>query len=106
MKHVWKYFQVNEFLFDETFRYLAVYYDASDDISGVGRMEFGLGRTKYDVMLRAYQPLQMRGVANNTYLVYEEFETVFGVPAWIRLKVVNNGQSLTFASRHLVISGP
>nr|KAG5706492.1 hypothetical protein BaRGS_032885 [Batillaria attramentaria] len=32
----------------------------------------------------------MRGENNNTYLVNEEFETSDGVPAWIRLKVVNN----------------
>ena len=88
-------FQVNEFLFDETFRHLAVYYDASDDISGIARMEFGLGKTKYDVMLRSYRPLAMRGMGDNTYLVNEEFETDSGVPAWIRLKVVNNGECMT-----------
>ena len=84
--------QVSEFLFDETFRHLAVYYDASDDISGIARMEFGLGKTKYDVMLRSYEPLEMRGKGDNTYLVIEDFETDSGVPTWIRLKVVNNGE--------------
>ncbi|KAL8573311.1 hypothetical protein ACOMHN_032773 [Nucella lapillus] len=81
---------VQEFLFDESFRFLVVFYNVSDDISGVARMEFGLGRTKYDVMIRRYLPLEMRGVRGNTYLVNEEFETQDGVPAWIRLKVVNN----------------
>nr|KAG5689777.1 hypothetical protein BaRGS_011578 [Batillaria attramentaria] len=37
---------VNEILFDDTFRYLVVYYSATDDISGIARMEFGLGKTK------------------------------------------------------------
>ncbi|KAK7496780.1 hypothetical protein BaRGS_00011989, partial [Batillaria attramentaria] len=81
---------VNEILFDETFRYLVVYYNASDVFSGVARMEFGLGITKYDVNIRRFLTFEMRGVGGNTYLVNEEFETADGVPAWIRLKVVNN----------------
>ncbi|KAK7496779.1 hypothetical protein BaRGS_00011988 [Batillaria attramentaria] len=81
---------VDEVLFDETFRFLVVYYNASDVISGVARMEFGLGKTKYDARIRPYLPFEMRGENNNTYLVNEEFETSDGVPAWIRLKVVNN----------------
>ena len=83
---------VQEFLFDESFRFLAVYYNVSDVISGVARMEFGLGKTKYDVMIRRYLPFEMRGVDGGTYLVNEEFETQDGVPAWIRLKVVDNGE--------------
>ena len=83
---------VEEFLFDDSFRFLVVYYNVSDSISGVARMEFGLGKTKYDVMIRRYIPFEMRGVAGNTYLVNEEFETQDGVPAWIRLKVVNKGE--------------
>ena len=83
---------VEEFLFDDSFRFLVVYYNVSDAISGIARMEFGLGKTKYDVMIRRYLPFEMRGVAGNTYLVNEEFETQDGVPAWIRLKVVNKGE--------------
>jgi hypothetical protein len=37
---------VQEFLFDDTFRFLVVYYNVSDPISGVASMEFGLGLTK------------------------------------------------------------
>nr|KAG5704401.1 hypothetical protein BaRGS_031107 [Batillaria attramentaria] len=81
---------VEEFLFDESFRFLVVYYNATDDTSGIARMEFGLGKTKYDVMIRRYLPFEIRGQGANTYLVNEEFETEEGVPAWIRLKVVNN----------------
>ncbi|KAK7460764.1 hypothetical protein BaRGS_00038811, partial [Batillaria attramentaria] len=80
---------VNDVLFDETFRFLVVYYDATDDVSGVARMEFGLGKTKYDVAIRPYIPFEIRG-KENTYLVNEEFEITDGVAAWIRLKVVNN----------------
>ena len=87
---------VQEFLFDESFRYLVVYYNVSDVISGVARMEFGLGKTKYDAMIRRYLPFEMRGVEGNTYIVNEEFETEDGVPAWIRLKVVNNGECVCF----------
>ncbi|KAK7496755.1 hypothetical protein BaRGS_00011964, partial [Batillaria attramentaria] len=81
---------VEEILFDETFRFLVVYFNATDVTSGVARTEFGLGRTKYDVMIRRYLPFEMRGGASNTYIVNEEFETEDGVPAWIRLKVVDN----------------
>ena len=84
---------VPEFLFDETFRYLVVYFSASDVTSGVSGIEFGLGRTKYDVSLRPYQPLPMRGAGNQTYIVYEEFSASEGQPAWIRLKVINSGES-------------
>ena len=44
-------------------------------------------------MIRRYMPFEMRGVEPNTYIVNEEFETEDGIPAWIRLKVVNNGKS-------------
>ena len=83
---------VQEFLFDDSFRFLAVYYNVSDLVSGVAGIEFGLGGTKYDVMIRPYIPFEMRGVEGNTYIVNEEFETEDGVPAWIRLKVINNGK--------------
>ncbi|XP_076452271.1 uncharacterized protein LOC143287914 [Babylonia areolata] len=90
---------VQEFLFDESFRFLVVYYNVSDAVSGVAAMEFGLGKTKYDAKIRRYMPFEMRGVAGNSYLVNEEFETQDGVPAWIRLKVVNNvGLSATGSS--------
>ncbi|XP_070206105.1 uncharacterized protein [Littorina saxatilis] len=95
---------VKEFLFDDSFRFLAVYYNVSDDTSGVARMEFGLGRTKYDVMIRKYLPFEMRGVEGNTYIVNEEFETEDGSPAWIRLKVVNSvGLSATGAGETPVL---
>nr|KAG5706426.1 hypothetical protein BaRGS_032819 [Batillaria attramentaria] len=38
---------VEEILFDETFRFLVVYFNATDVTSGVARTEFGLGRTKF-----------------------------------------------------------
>lgn len=79
-------------LFDEIFSFLVVYYNASDDMSGIASMELGLGKTKYDVMIQRYQPLEIRGQGDNTYLVNEEFKTDFGVPVWIRLKVINNGK--------------
>ncbi|KAK7493720.1 hypothetical protein BaRGS_00015049 [Batillaria attramentaria] len=81
---------VEDPLFDETFRYLVVYYSASDEVSGISGIEFGLGRTKYDVMVRPYVPFDILGEGHHTYIVNEEFETENGVPAWIRLKVVNN----------------
>ena len=87
---------VNDFIFEETFRILVVYYNASDDVSGVGRVEFGLGRTKYDVYLSRYAPVEIHGREGNTYVVSRDFETAPGVPAWIRLKVVDAGRELWF----------
>ena len=88
---------VDGFLFDETFRYLAIYYNASDAISGIRKVEFGLGKTKYDVRTRRYVPLEIRGRAWNRYVVSSDFETAAGVPAWIRLKVVDNGMLICVA---------
>nr|KAG5694401.1 hypothetical protein BaRGS_002255 [Batillaria attramentaria] len=73
-------------------RYLVVYYEAVDVISGIARVELGLGKTKYDVMVRGYSPYEIRG-EKNTYLVNEQFGMDEGVAAWIRLKAVNNGRS-------------
>ena len=82
---------VDDFIFDETFRILVIYYNASDVISGIGRVEFGLGRTKYDVSIRRYVPVEIHGKEGNTYVVSSDFETSAGVPAWIRLKVIDAG---------------
>lgn len=82
---------VDDFIFDETFRILVIYYNASDVISGIGQVEFGLGRTKYDVSIRRYVPVEIHGKEGNTYVVSSDFETSAGVPAWIRLKVIDAG---------------
>lgn len=82
---------VDDAIFDETFRILAVYYNASD-ISGIGSIQMGLGKTKYDVKVRRYQPFEMRGRKGNTFIVNEEFEMKSGEPAYIRIKAVNNGK--------------
>ena len=82
---------VSDVIFDDGFRFLAVYYNATDNLSGITRLEFGLGKTKYDVMIRKYLPFEIQGNKDNTHLLNKEFETASGVPAWIRLKVVDNG---------------
>ena len=82
---------VSDVIFDDGFRFLAVYYNATDNLSGIGRLEFGLGKTKYDVMIRKYMPFEIQGNEDNTHLLNKEFETASAVPAWIRLKVVDNG---------------
>ena len=82
---------VNQLVFDDGFHLLAVYFTATDGLSGVQRLEMGLGRTKYDVMLRGYQPLPIRGRGEQTYVLNEEFHMVSGVAAWVRLKVVDKG---------------
>jgi hypothetical protein len=82
---------VSDVIFDDGFHFLAVYFSASDSMSGVERAEFGLGLTKYDVMVRGYVPAQIHGSGNNTYLLIEEFGMTSPAPAWIRIKVVDKG---------------
>lgn len=85
-------YSVDDFVFDETFRILVVYYNASDDDSNISKVEFGLGKTKYDVAIRRYTAVDTRGTDGQRYIISSDFETAEGVPAWIRLNVVNNGK--------------
>ncbi|XP_070204336.1 uncharacterized protein [Littorina saxatilis] len=81
---------VDDVIFDDGFRLLAVYFKVDDALSGVAKLEFGLGRTRHDVMIRGYRPFEIRGKAGSTFLLDEEFQTGSGVAAWIRLKVTDN----------------
>lgn len=81
---------VSDIIFDDGFSFLAVYFSASDNLSGIGGLEFGLGLTKYDVMVRPYLPTMIHGTEDNMYLLKENFETAAGVPSWIRLKIIDN----------------
>ena len=84
------FYQVPDIMFDEDFDILAVYYNVSDEGSDISRIDFGLGKSKYDIEVRGY-------VRRNhmhrfdPFFVVENLELKPGVPAWIRVRAVNNG---------------
>ncbi|XP_061177745.1 uncharacterized protein LOC133186528 [Saccostrea echinata] len=84
-------------MFDEDFDILAVYYNVSDDGSGINRIDFGLGKSKHDIEVRGYV---RRNHMNrfDPYFVVENLDLKPGVPAWIRVRAVNNVDQ--FASGH------
>ena len=84
---------VTEVIYDEDFGLIAVYYEASDDLSKIAKTEFALGKTKYDAQLKAYSihdPVQ----GANPFVALEDLGLQEGIPAWIRIRVTNNGKSL------------
>ena len=69
---------------------LALYYEAEDVLSLLYSVDFGLGQTKYDVLVRRYsyhKPMDRK----DPYVVIEELGLPDGVPAWPRLRPMNNG---------------
>ncbi|KAK3589126.1 hypothetical protein CHS0354_017092 [Potamilus streckersoni] len=89
--------EVSDVMYDEDFDILAVYYNVSDSLSGILRVDFGLGRTKHDVELRPYSRHNYM-VRDDPFLVIENLNLEPGVPAWIRLRAVNNVE--LFGSGH------
>ncbi len=86
--------EVGDLLFDEDFDILGVYFNVSDDGSGIARVDFGLGRTKYDVFVRAYSRHHFM-TRDDPYLVIEDLGLAPGVQAWIRVRAVNNGEYIS-----------
>ena len=84
--------QVSDLLFDEDFDMMAVYYNVSDPGSGIARVDFGLGKTKYDVKVRSYSHHEFMDRAS-PYLVIEDLRLEPGVQAWVRLRAVNKGKT-------------
>ena len=86
---------VTDIVYDEDFDLIAIYYEAKDDLSGIKRTEFGLGKTKYDVELRAYSehPALER---TDPFVSVEDLGLQEGIPAWIRLRVTDTGTIRTF----------
>ena len=84
---------VTDIIYDEDFDLIAIYYSASDDLSKIAKAEFGLGKTKYDVQLKAYS-LHHAMERDNPFVSLKELGLQEGIPAWIRIRVTNNGKSL------------
>lgn len=83
---------IQQTYFDEHFDILGIYYKAYDNESLLANIEFGLGKTKYDVLIRknSYYP-PMNG-EDNPFIVIEELGLKEGIPAWIRIRIrVDNG---------------
>ncbi|KAL3857351.1 hypothetical protein ACJMK2_012027 [Sinanodonta woodiana] len=91
------FFDVSDVMYDEDFDILAVYYNVSDPLSGILRVDFGLGRTKHDVELRGYSRHNYM-VRDDPFLVIDNLDLEPGIPAWIRLRAVNNVE--LFGSGH------
>ncbi|XP_069134862.1 uncharacterized protein [Argopecten irradians] len=81
--------KVLEIFYDEDFDLLAVYFNASDPLSKLARVDFGLGKTKHDVTIRGYE-LQTYITRGEPYVAIEHLGLGHGIPAWLRLRAVNN----------------
>jgi len=83
--------KVTDIIYDEDFDLIAIYYSANDPLSKIAHAEFGLGKTKYDVQLKPYG-LHAPMEREDPFVAVEDLGLVEGVPAWIRIRVTNNGQ--------------
>ena len=81
---------VTEIIYDEDFDLIAIYYSANDNLSKIAKAEFGLGKTKYDVQLKAYS-LHRAMPRDDPFVSLKELGLREGIPAWIRIRVTNNG---------------
>jgi len=81
---------ISELYFDEYFDILGIYYYAHDHLSQLYSVDFGLGKTKHDVLLRGYSRHTPMPFAD-PFLVIPELSLEPGVPAWIRIRAENNG---------------
>ena len=95
---------VTEIIYDEDFDMIAIYYEASDDLSHIAKTEFGLGKTKYDVQLRAYT-LHSAMDRDDPFVALEDLGLQEGIPAWIRIRVTNNGNYEIVGSLKPLYSG-
>jgi hypothetical protein len=82
---------VDQIYFDEHFDMLGIYYKAGDNESLLSSVDFGLGKTKYDVLVRRYSYHMPMNGDDAPYIVIEELDLEEGVPAWPRVRVDNGG---------------
>ncbi|XP_013394005.1 uncharacterized protein LOC106161555, partial [Lingula anatina] len=82
---------IDDVIYDEDFDIMAVYYNVSDPLSGIMRVDFALGKTKYDAKIR---PFSMHDhiirKLTGSYLSLDEPGIPDGVPVWVRVRAVNN----------------
>ena len=86
---------VTDVVFDEEFNVLVVYFNCTDDASGILRVDLGLGRTKHDSAIRGYTTRPNAP----TELLYSQFSEPGvslpdGIPVWPRIRVLNNGKKM------------
>ena len=99
------FFEIQEIVYDEEFNILAVYYNCTDDSSGILRVDLGLGKTKHDTAVRGYT-IRPNSAAEVQYAQFVEPEVSLpdGIPIWARIRALNNGKkSLTICSRTLLM---
>lgn len=80
---------VTDIIYDEDFDLIAIYYNATDDLSKIANAEFGLGKTKYDVQLKPYG-LHASMDRSDPFVAVEDLGLQEGIPAWLRIRVTNN----------------
>ncbi|XP_061168902.1 uncharacterized protein LOC133178171 [Saccostrea echinata] len=80
---------VQQIYFDEHFDMLAIYYKAGDKESLLRSVDFGLGKTKYDVLVRKYSYHVPMNGDDDPFFVIEELDLEEGVPVWPRVRVDN-----------------
>lgn len=81
---------VTDIIYDEDFDLIAIYYNATDDLSQIADAEFGLGKTKFDVQLKPYS-LHASMDREDPFVAVEDLGLEEGKPAWIRIRVTNKG---------------
>ncbi|WAQ98196.1 hypothetical protein MAR_022569, partial [Mya arenaria] len=86
--------KVTDIIYDEDFDLIAIYYNATDELSKIAHAEFGLGKTKYDVQLKAYG-LHAPMEREDPFVAVNELGLQEGVLAWIRIRVTNNVELFT-----------
>lgn len=82
---------VKQIYFDENFDILGIYYKAGDNESLLTSVDFGLGKTKYDVLVRKYSYHPPMNGNDHPFIVIEELDLEEGIPAWPRVRVANGG---------------
>lgn len=82
---------IEQIYYDEYFDILAIYYKAGDNESMLADVEFGLGKTKYDVLLMKKSYHQPMNGEDYPFIVIEGLGLKEGVPAWPRIRVNNGG---------------
>lgn len=92
--------RVEQIYFDEHFDILGIYYQAHDNESLLNSVDFGLGITKYDVLVRQYSyHLPMNG-NSHPFIAIEELDLQEGIPAWPRIRVDNGGKRIILNVSH------
>lgn len=90
---------IEQIYYDEYFDILAIYYKAGDNESMLADVEFGLGKTKYDVLVMKKSYHEPMNGEDHPFIVIEGLGLKEGVPAWPRIRVNNGGIQLNHVER-------